>query len=254
MRFLVELKSVAQRYGSVDVFSDVSLEMRSGDHLALLGPSGCGKSTLLRLVAGLEAPGAGEVWLHADLASAPGRIIVPPHERGVAMVFQDLALWPNLTVLENVVLGLAGARLERSARRARARSALERCGIIELGERRPAALSGGQQQRVALARALAVEPKLLLLDEPFSGLDLTSKAQLTAEILRLTGTLELTLLLVTHDPLEAAALCSHVAVLEGGRIGETGAFESVLRDPVSATLRAFVAQLPPALRRAGTTT
>ena len=249
MQPLVELKNVAQRYGAVDVFRAVSLTIHSGEHLALLGPSGCGKSTLLRLIAGLEPPSSGEVWLDGELASSAGRIARAPHERSLAMVFQDLALWPNLTALEHVVLGLAGAKLKRHERRARACAALERCGIIELSARRPAELSGGQQQRVALARALAVQPRLLLLDEPFSGLDLGAKTRLCSEIVRLSTTLEITLLVVTHDPLEAAALCSLVAVLEGGRITETGAFERLLQEPASETLQAFVAQLPLAIHR-----
>jgi ABC-type Fe3+/spermidine/putrescine transport system ATPase subunit len=248
MLSLLEVRSIAHRYDSVDVLLDVSLEIRKGEHLALLGPSGCGKSTLLRLVAGLEIPASGEVWLQGVLASSTGGIALAPHQRGLAMVFQDLALWPNLTALENVVLGLAGARLERRERNSRARAALERCGILGFSERLPGQLSGGQQQRVALARALAVQPKLLLLDEPFSGLDLASKASLCNEILRLTTTLEVTLMLVAHDPFEAAALCSQVAVLEGGRISEIGALDHVLQRPLSETLRAFAA-LPRMIQR-----
>lgn len=248
MRALLELRDVARRYGAADVFSGVSLQMRTGEHLALLGPSGSGKSTLLRLIAGLDPPRAGEVWLHGELASSAGRTVLAPHERNLAMVFQDLALWPNLTAFENVELGLAGARLPRRARKQRARSALGLCGIAELSERRPAELSGGQQQRVALARALAVEPKLLLLDEPFSGLDLASRGHLCAQILRLSTTLGITLLVVAHDPLAAVTLCANAAVLENGRVSETGTFERLLRQPISETLRAFVAQLPAGTR------
>lgn len=249
MGAVLELRGIARRYGAWDVFSGVSFQMRAGEHLALLGPSGSGKSTLLRLIAGLDAPRAGEIWLHGELASSPGRIVIAPHERSLAMVFQDLALWPNLTAFENVALGLAGARLGRRARNQQARSALQRCGIIELSERRPAELSGGQQQRVALARALAVEPRLLLLDEPFSALDLANRAHLRAEILRLCATLGITLLVVAHDPLAAVALCGSTAVLENGRIIEMGTFERLLQQPASETLRAFVAQLPAAVDR-----
>ncbi len=244
MDVFVGLKNVTKRYDSIDVFRDISLQVRSGERLALLGPSGCGKSTLLRLIAGLETPTSGEVWVEGRLASSPGRIAVLPHKRALAIVFQDLALWPNLTVSQNVELGLAGAKLARKERRDRAFSALRRCQIGELSERRPAELSGGQQQRVALARALAVEPKLLLLDEPFSGLDFAIKARLYAEILHLCTTLELTMLVVSHDPLEASALCSQVAVLERGQIRETGPLEELLHAPASETLQAFVAQLP----------
>ncbi len=244
MDVFIELKNVTKRYDSIDVFRDISLQVRSGERLALLGPSGCGKSTLLRLIVGLETPTSGEVWVEGRLASSPGRIAVPPHARALAMVFQDLALWPNLTVSQNVELGLAGAKLGRKERREWALSVLERCRIGELSERRPAELSGGQQQRVALARALAVEPKLLLLDEPFSGLDFAIKARLYAEILHLCTTLELSLLVVSHDPLETSALCSQVAVLERGQICETGPLEELLHEPASETLQAFAAQLP----------
>lgn len=242
MPLLVELKDVGRRYGSSAILNGISMGFPAGQHLALLGPSGSGKSTLLRIIAGLDPPSTGEVWLSGELASSPHRLVLEPHERGLAMVFQDLALWPNLTALENVELGLAGAHLKRRDRRDRARTALARCGIIEL-DRRPAALSGGQQQRVALARALAVEPRLLLLDEPFSGLDLATRTRLLDEIRDLCQRLEVTLLMVVHDPLEALALCSSVAVLESGRISEAGTFESLLRQPESATLRAFVSQL-----------
>jgi ABC-type Fe3+/spermidine/putrescine transport system ATPase subunit len=243
MSTLVELKKITKRYDSREIFGDLSLQVPSSQRLALLGPSGCGKSTLLRLIAGLETPSQGEVWLDGQLVSSPNRIIVPSHERGLAIVFQDLALWPNLTVRGNVELGLAGARLLRGERRQRTSAALQSCRIGELSDRTPSTLSGGQQQRVALARALAVEPRLLLLDEPFSGLDFAIKARLSGEILKLCATLELTLLVVSHDPMEASALCSHAAVLEHGRISEIGPFEELLRDPVSETLRAFANQL-----------
>src|SRR5262249_4544290 len=157
----------------------------------------CGKSTALRLLAGLELPSAGQVLLDGQAVSGPGKILVPPHRRGVALVFQDLALWPNLSVLDNVLLGLAGAGLSRPEARARAAAALPRCGIAPLATRRPGQTSGGQQQRVALARALAPRPKFLLLDEPFAGLDLVTRARLLREVAALAGERRLTVLLVT---------------------------------------------------------
>jgi ABC-type sulfate/molybdate transport systems ATPase subunit len=163
------------------------------------------------------------------------------------LVFQDLALWPNLTVLENVELGLAGAGLSRRERRSQALSALRVCRIEELARRRPAQLSGGQQQRTALARALALRPKALLLDEPFSGLDIAIKGHLFTEIRRLREEFGATVILVSHDPLEATALCSYGAVIEEGRVIERGMFGDLLREPKSATLRAFVEQLPQSL-------
>jgi ABC-type Fe3+/spermidine/putrescine transport system ATPase subunit len=244
MNPLLGLRNIAKRFGAVDVLHDVSFEVSRGERFALLGPSWCGKSTLLRLIAGLDAPSGGELWIDGRQASLSDTVLVPAHQRGVAMVFQDLALWPNLTVRGNVELGLVAKKLARRERTQRAQTALDVCRIAELGERYPSELSGGQQQRVALARALAVQPQLLLLDEPFSGLDLATKAHLYAAIRQLCADLELTLVMVTHDPLEAAALCAHAAVLERGRVVEIGELEALLREPTSETLRTFVAQLP----------
>ena len=241
---LAELRQVSKRYGSTLVLDSLSLEVPAGHHMVLLGPSGCGKSTLLRLIAGLETPDSGQVFVQGRLASGGSGRVIPPHERGISMVFQDLGLWPNLSVLENVKLGLAGVKMGRDERKERARSALATCRIEDLAGRKPNELSGGQQQRAALARALAVRPRSLLLDEPFGGLDLELKRHLSEEILRLSVAFDVTVLLVSHDPLEARAFCSHAAVLEKGRICETGALDELLRNPVSGTLREFAAQLP----------
>ena len=246
MNPLVRLRKIAKRFRSVEVLREVSFEVSRGERFALLGPSGCGKSTLLRLIAGLDVPTGGELWIDGRQASLPEKILLPAHRRGLAMVFQELALWPNLTVRGNVELGLAGTKLARAQRAERAHAALDACRIAELGARYPSELSGGQQQRVALARALAVQPQLLLLDEPFSGLDIATKTHLYAAIRRLCADFALTLIIVSHDPLEAAALCTHAAVLEQGRIAEIGDLEALLRNPASDTLRAFVAQLPAA--------
>ena len=240
---LIQVSDLAKTFGADPVFRDLSFAVRPGRHLALLGPSGCGKSTLLRLMTGLDVPSAGEIRVEGVPASSAGRIHLEAHERRIGMVFQELALWPNLSALENVVLGMARTGQSRRDRRAAAREALARCRLDGLAERLPAALSAGQQQRVALARALAPRPKLLLLDEPFTGLDLTLKAEIFAEIRRLVDEFGLTLLLVTHDPLEARALASDALVLEEGRCCEQGALGDLLADPVSGTLRAFVRQL-----------
>ena len=251
MRPLAHLKRVSKTYGSLPVFHQVSLEIHTGEHMALLGPSGCGKSTILGILAGLGTPTDGEVWVDGRLVSRPGQVLVPPHQRELAMVFQDLALWPNLTVVENVALGLTGARLSRQERASRSLAALEACGINALADRKPASLSGGQQQRVALGRALAVHPKLLMLDEPFSGLDIALKARLYEEIRHLCEKFGLTLIVVSHDPMEATALCSQVAVLEDGAIREQGSLDKLLENPTSSTLRAFVEHLPTRSPRAG---
>jgi len=234
-----EFHAVSKDYAGHAALVEVSFALAAGEHTALIGPSGCGKSTTLRLLAGLETPSAGQVLLDGRVVSDPSRILVPPHRRGVALVFQDLALWPNLSVLDNILLGLAGTRLSRSKARACAREALTLCSIAPLAGRRPGQISGGEQQRVALARALAPRPKFLLLDEPFSGLDLVTRARLLREIAALAGGRELTLLLVTHDPLETTVLCRRAVVLEEGRVVEAGALADLIHSPKSEMLRTF---------------
>jgi ABC-type Fe3+/spermidine/putrescine transport system ATPase subunit len=240
---LVQVRSVSKQFDRAFVFQDVSFDVIAGGHLALIGESGSGKSTLLRLLAGLDTLTAGEIRIEDRIVSSAERILVPPHKRKIAMVFQDLALWPNLTALDNVVLGMAQANLSRQERRAEALAALRSSRLDDLAQRKPHALSAGQQQRVALARALAVRPKLLLLDEPFAGLDVIVKAQLFEEIKSLCNNFRVTLLVVTHDPLEAAALCSEAAVIENGRLQERGPLKTLLDNPSSAILKALVAQL-----------
>lgn len=242
-----ELRAASKLYGGSFALLRLTFVVPVGEHTALLGPSGSGKSTALRLLAGLEAPDEGEVRIGGELASTAGQALIPPHRRGIAMVFQDLALWPDLSVLDNVLLGLSGTRLPRAERRERARWALSLCSIEDLAGRRPGTLSGGQQQRVALARALAPEPRLLLLDEPFSGLDLLVKARLIDEVRRLAEERRLTVLLVSHDPLEAAPLCRGAVVLRDGEVEESGPLAALLEAPRSELLRAFRDQLNRAL-------
>lgn len=234
-----EFRSVSKTYDGQRVLSRASFTFPAGEHTAVLGPSGCGKSTVLRLVAGLEAPSAGQVLLDGRVVSEPNRVLQAPHRRGVAMVFQDLALWPNLSVMDNALLGLSGAGLAKREARARATEALALCGITPLADRKPGETSGGQQQRIALARAIAVHPSFLLLDEPFSGLDLVTKAELLKEISALATERQLTVVLVTHDPIEATTLCRSALVLENGRVEETGALEDLLHAPRSVMLRLF---------------
>jgi ABC-type Fe3+/spermidine/putrescine transport system ATPase subunit len=203
---LLDISRLTHGYGSAAVLADFSLTITAGEHRALTGPSGCGKSTLLRLIAGLDTPQCGTISLTGILATDGPRLLLPPHRRGLAMVFQDLALWPNLNALANVELGLASAALTRQEKQTRAAESLALCHISDLSRRRPAQLSGGQQQRVALARALAVRPRLLLLDEPFTGLDDTLKWQLVAEVRSLASRHGITIIAATHDLSEAAAL------------------------------------------------
>ncbi len=240
-----ELRNVCKLYDGRAALSNVTFAIEPGQHVAILGTSGCGKSTALRLLAGLDTPCEGEVMLNGTVVSTARTIRMPPHLRGVSMVFQDLALWPNLSARENVRLGLAGTSLSRRESATRAQEALHRCGIESFSHRLPKTLSGGEQQRVALARAIAPRPDFLFLDEPFAGLDLITRTRLLLEIHALATEQPFTIVLVTHDPLEATALCRSAVVLSGGRVEADGTLEELLRTPKSQILRAFRAQLQP---------
>ncbi len=240
-----ELRDVSKLYDGQAALSNVTFAIEPGQHVAILGTSGCGKSTALRLLAGLDTPCDGKVLLNRTVVSTAHTIIMPPHLRGVSMVFQDLALWPNLSVIDNVRLGLSGTSLSRREAATRAHEALHRCGIESLSNRLPNTLSGGQQQRVALARAIAPRPDFLFLDEPFAGLDLIAKARLLAEIRALASEQQFTIVLVTHDPVEATTLCLSAVVLDGGRVEATGPLDELLLGPKSELLEAFRTQLQP---------
>lgn len=234
-----EFRSVCKSFGAKRVLNGVSLALPDGQHTALMGASGCGKSTLLRLLAGFESPDAGEILLDGRAISTANEFLVPPHQRSISMVFQDLALWPNLSALENVVLGLAGVRLTRTEARSQARATLQICGIELLEDRRPGTLSGGEQQRVALARSLAPSPRFLILDEPFAGLDGPTKCRLLAEVLQIVREKSTTLIVVTHDPLEAVALAEHAVVLDGGRVNDAGRIGDLMAQSPSPIFSSF---------------
>ena len=216
---LVSVRHVSKRLGAHQAADDVSLEVMSGEAVAVLGPSGSGKTTLLRLIAGLETPDSGEVWLTGVRASGPGRSLMALHERQIGFVFQDLALWPHMTVHQHLefVLGslLIMPRAERATRIA---ETLTLVRIDALAARYPHELSGGEQQRVALARALVGRPQLLLLDEPLSSLDPELRAQLREELGRLQAAVGVTMLYVTHHPDDVPALANRVVRMREGRI------------------------------------
>jgi iron(III) transport system ATP-binding protein len=228
---------------------DLSLTLRAGELLALLGPSGCGKTTSLRLLAGFERAEAGELALWGDLVAGP-RLHVPPERRGVGMVFQDYALFPHLSVAQNVAYGLRGGglwsgRLRGGARRAGGRQArvaevLAMTGLAGLAERSVHELSGGEQQRVALARALAPRPRLLLLDEPFSNLDPALRAQVRAELRVIVKRAGATALLVTHDQEEALSIADRVAFMWAGRIEQVGRPDEVYLQPATLHAASFI--------------
>jgi ABC-type Fe3+/spermidine/putrescine transport system ATPase subunit len=215
---LLSLTNVTKRFATHQAVDSVSLEVVAGDAIVILGPSGCGKTTLLRLIAGLEVPDSGEIWLAGAQAAGAGRSMMPAHERGIGFVFQDLALWPHLTVQRNLNFVLESVKMPRADRAARAFEALKLVRIEQLSSRYPHQLSGGEQQRVALARALVGQPRVLLLDEPFSSLDPELRDALRSEFARLQRTLEVTTVYVTHDQGDAAILAGRVIEMRAGRI------------------------------------
>lgn len=213
------LDSVSHAYGDRKVVRDVSLRVAAGELLCLLGPSGCGKTTTLRIAAGLETPRAGRVLLDGEVVSGDG-VHVPPERRHVGFLFQDYALFPHLSVRANVEFGLD--RLPRARRRARALEVLDQVGMADHAESWPHRLSGGQQQRVALARALAPRPRLMLLDEPFSGLDKRLRDQVRDETLSVLKGSGVCALMVTHDPEEAMVMADRIAVMRDGAVVQMG--------------------------------
>jgi ABC-type sugar transport system ATPase subunit len=212
------LIDVTKRFGAQLALDNVSFSLAAEKVAVMVGPSGCGKTTLLRVIAGLEVPDTGAVVLNANTVSTAGRVIVPPHERRLAFVFQDLALWPHLTVAENLDFVLGSAHVASAERARRRREALALVRIEQYSERYPHQLSGGEQQRVALARAIVGEPEVLLLDEPLSSLDAELRVELRSELARLQHTLKLTMVYVTHDREDASALADHVVEMRQGRI------------------------------------
>jgi ABC-type Fe3+/spermidine/putrescine transport system ATPase subunit len=214
----ITLVDVTKRFASHVALDGVSLEVLSGTAAVVLGPSGCGKTTMLRVIAGLEVPDSGQVLLNGTTVSAAGRAHLPPHLRQLGFVFQDLALWPHLTVRQNLDFVLGSMALPRSERPRLAHDALALVRIEKLAGRYPHQLSGGEQQRVALARAIVREPRVLLLDEPLSSLDAELRADLRSELARLQRALSLTMIYVTHDREDAAALADCVIEMRAGRI------------------------------------
>jgi iron(III) transport system ATP-binding protein len=236
----VSLKGLTRRYGDVAAVDDLSLEVKPGELVALLGPSGCGKTTTLRLVAGFLAPEAGEIWV-GDRCLSSAATVVPPERRRMAMIFQSYALWPHMTVAQNVAYGLRFKRGLAAADRDRRVAAMLR--VVQLAgyeARYPGELSGGQQQRVAVARALVVEPEILLLDEPLSNLDANLREEMRFEIRRLHEAFGITTLYVTHDQAEAMVISDRIAVLERGRVAQIGTADEVFLQPRTRFVAEFI--------------
>ncbi len=231
----LKLEGVGKRYGETWAVRDVSLSVRPGEFYTLLGPSGCGKTTLLRMVAGFVTPDTGRIVVDGEVLDA-----VPPWKRNLGMVFQHYALWPHMTVFENVAFGLRQRGLSGEALSRKVEAALTQMGLQGFEGRRPSQLAGGQQQRVALARSLVVQPRLLLLDEPLSNLDAVLRAQMRVELARLHRDIGITTIYVTHDQAEALALSTRIAVLSGGRLIQEGRPEDIYWRPLNRFVAEFV--------------
>src|SRR3990172_4290484 len=235
----LELEGVTKQYapGTPPAVADVSLLLAKGEILALIGPSGCGKTSTLRLIAGFERPDSGTVVIGGRVV-ANGRAWIPPERRGVGMVFQDYALFPHLTVAENVGFGLDD--LSRDKRQPEVDHLLQLVGLEKFGRRYPHELSGGERQRVALARALAPKPVVVLLDEPFSNLDADRRAEMREQVRAILKMLSATAIFVTHDHEEALFMGDHVAVLNAGRLEQVGTPEEIFHSPATRFAAEFM--------------
>jgi len=231
----LQIQSVSKSFDRALALNDVSLDIQEGEFVFLLGPSGCGKTTLLRIIAGLEEPTAGRV-----IQAGQDVTQLPPSKRNFGIVFQSYALFPNLTVFQNIAYGLENRKKSKDAIEARVNELLALVGLAGYEERYPAQLSGGQQQRVALARALAISPGLLLLDEPLSALDARVRSNLRIEIARLQKRLGITTVMVSHDQEEALTMADRVVVMEQGRVVQVGAPEEIYHQPATPFVADFV--------------
>ncbi len=236
----LQFEAVGHAYDGKPVLYEVSFAVGAGELVCLVGPSGCGKTTLLRLAAGVETLQQGRILIDAKPVAEPGQQ-VPPERRGVGLLFQDFALFPHLSIAANVGFGLA--RLGPAERTQRVREVLERVGMADYAEAYPHVLSGGQQQRVALARALAPAPRVMLLDEPFSGLDTTLREQIRDDTLHVLKSAGVATLMVTHDPEEAMFMADRIAVMRTGRVEQIGRPLEIYRHPASAFVAGLYGQV-----------
>ena len=235
----VDLRGLTKRFGSLAVVDNVSLKIDHGQLVCLLGPSGCGKTTTLRLIAGFLEPSDGEIHVGDRLVSSKARTL-PPEQRNMSMIFQSYALWPHMTVAENVAYGLTLRKLPRAEIANKVAGILATTKLANLAARYPGELSGGQQQRVALARALVVEPETLLLDEPLSNLDANLREEMRFEVRRLHDAYRYTTVYVTHDQSEAMTTADLIAVMNGGRIEQLGPPEEIYARPRSEFVARFI--------------
>jgi ABC-type Fe3+/spermidine/putrescine transport system ATPase subunit len=243
-KVILKINQLCRDYGPSRVVDRLSFEVFNGEFFSLLGPSGCGKSTTLRMIAGLEEPDGGEIRLKGEVvASSRDRRFIPAERRNIGLVFQSYAVWPHMTVKENISYPLELRRWRKDEIHRRIEQVLEAVGLSGFTDRRPTELSGGQQQRLALARCLAYEPDLLLLDEPLSNVDARLREQLRLELKRIQQSIGVTIVYVTHDQSEAMALSHRIAVMQSGKIEQVGTPEEVYTRPATFFVQNFVGRL-----------
>ncbi len=235
----LSLKGLTKRYGALAVVDHIDLSLHEGEFVSLLGPSGCGKTTTLRMIAGFIDPSEGSIEMNDQLMSSPAAS-VPPERRNMAMIFQSYAIWPNMTVFENVAFGLRARRLPNEEVQRRTTEMLSIVKLDRLSARYPNELSGGQQQRVALARSIVIKPEILLLDEPLSNLDANLREEMRGEIRRLHDEFNMTTVYVTHDQSEAMAISDRIAVMNQGRIDQLDAPVEIYRNPKTRFVAGFI--------------
>ncbi|MCD8040371.1 MAG: ABC transporter ATP-binding protein [Clostridia bacterium] len=236
----ITLQNISKSFGKKEVISNLSLKLQNGKFTTLLGSSGCGKTTLLRMIAGLETPDSGEILFDEEVVfSKEKNINVPPEKRNLSFVFQDFALWPHMTVFENVAFGLR-ARHQKEGLKQKVQQALDTVKLGDLIYRYPHELSGGQQQRVAFARAIVVQPRCILFDEPLSALDAQLRESMRSEIKQLTAQLNITSVFVTHDQAEAMSMSDYIVVMNGGRIEQYDTPIEVYEHPATKFVAEFV--------------
>ncbi len=235
---VLEIDHLLKKFGAVTAVDSVELTVTDGEFVCILGPSGCGKSTLLRMIAGFEQPTSGDIRIDGDSVVA-----LPANKRPTAMVFQKYTLWPHMKVYDNIAFGLQLRKQSREEIDRRVKESLEMVGLDGYDQRLPAQLSGGQQQRVALARALVLEPKILLLDEPFSSLDAILRVRLREELRRIQRRLHITAIFVTHDQEEALTLADRIAVMSAGQVEQLDAPSSIYANPKSLFVADFIGSM-----------
>lgn len=235
----IRIRNVVKNFKDVEVLKNISLDIEDGSFTVLLGPSGCGKSTLLRIISGLESPTDGEVFIGGKNVTK-----VEPRDRNVAMVFQNYALYPHLTVYQNIEYGLKARKVKKEERRELIRQAVEMVRLEDQVSKRPAEMSGGQRQRVALARAIVKRPNVFLMDEPLSNLDAKLRSQMRVELLGLYNRLKTTFLYVTHDQVEAMSMGTKIVILDHGKIQQIGTSKEIYEEPANIFVAGFIGAPP----------